>query len=268
MRDDTCSPTFSPLDRPPPSPSPLRGFPFRSAPVTDVDTPNLCDDPSQIGKVPENLRRQNDQLNLQLKDFRDRTEKTVTKLKNTETAHRAQAQQIKELTEEYSKCVAQVERLRLQADGKARSAEELRVAVECERQERENLIADQSHLNLENSAGTQALIAAGDELARRVAEKDKALKALRKAQVALEQSEALLPGLRNTIDSLSKDQAAQTASLARLRKDNEGVRADIEARGRERGAPHARTAQPRRLHRAGSAPFYRRCVMGMLILPA
>lgn len=184
----------------------------------------------QIGKVPENLRRQNDQLNMQLKDFRDRTEKTVAKLKNTEAAHRVQAQQIRELTEEYSKSVAQVERLRQQTEAKSRAAEELRVAVERERQERENHLADQTHLNLEHSAANQARIAAGDELARRAAEKDKALKALKRAQVALEQSEALLPGLRNTLENLSKDKAVHAANVAKLVKDTEAVRVDIEAR--------------------------------------
>lgn len=186
--------------------------------------------PKQIGKVPENLRRQNDQLNMQLKDFRDRTEKTVAKLKNTEAVYRIQAQQIKELTEEYTKCVAQVEKLRLQTETKARAAEELRVAVERERQERENHLADQNHLNLEHSAANQARIAAGDELTRRAVEKDKALKALKKAQIALEQSEAQLPGLRNTIENLTKDKAAHTANLAKLRKDTDAVRVDIEAR--------------------------------------
>lgn len=158
------------------------------------------------------------------------TRQTVSKLKNAEAAYRIQSQQIKELTEEYTKCVAQVEKLKQQTEVKARAAEELRVAVERERQERENHLADQNHLNLEHSAANQARIAAGDELTRRVVEKDKALKALKKAVMALDQSEALVPSLNNTIDNLVKDKSGHTQNLVRLRKETEAIRVDIEAR--------------------------------------
>lgn len=182
----------------------------------------------EIGKLPETLRRANDVLTTQLKELRERAERVMDRLRDTEAAEKAQASRIREQADEHMRAAAYLEKLVLQTDARDRQLEELASTLQREAMEAENHESDRTALDLELSAVSQKCIAAGDDLSRKTREKEKSLKVLKKAAVALEQAESVLPGLAHQLESLQRDHVVVDSSIGRVAKESETIKQDIE----------------------------------------
>ena len=141
------------------------------------------------------------------------------------------ARQVKrrELEEEQVRVTASTEKLTGKTDGAERSVNELVAQLERETMEAGNHAMDQAKLEMELAAASQQRVAAGDELTRRSKEKERAIKAFKKATLALEAAQSLMPDLLNSLTNLKKEQVLVDANRQRLVKEVAAVRADIDA---------------------------------------
>eukprot|EP00898_Chlorokybus_atmophyticus_P003312 jgi/Chlat1/3982/Chrsp26S04044 len=179
---------------------------------------------TRLAQGPDKVAKQVEVLATGLRTLRLQEARALERLRDLEADGGAQGTRFKEINDEHSKLAALMERSRAAAEAKERAADEVRRDLDAAGLEADQLMADRVSVDMQVSSVTVEVRAAKEELARRIKDKDLALKRLKRADAAFKALQSSVPMLASVkeqasaqLASLEAERARQAASLEEAR---------------------------------------------------
>ncbi|KAG2482118.1 hypothetical protein HYH03_018925, partial [Edaphochlamys debaryana] len=182
----------------------------------------------KIDPLPDKARRQAEAVGAILKSVQGQLDSMNARYAEHETQWRNASARERELQEEHTRLLTALERGRVQVEGKARHADDIRKDVELASIEADKILGDQVELDLRVKNLAVELKAESDTLNRRQREKELMLRQYRVAEAALKDARDALPNLKFQVEQLHRDVGALEARRRSQSRDLADVKRELD----------------------------------------
>ncbi|GAX79502.1 hypothetical protein CEUSTIGMA_g6943.t1 [Chlamydomonas eustigma] len=179
-------------------------------------------------QLPEKAHRQSEAVAGVLKNVRGQLETALERLAEVEAQYVDRIEQERAMQEEHSRVLNAVTRGRMQIESKERHADDVRKNLEMACIEADKVLADQVELDLQINNAIAQIKIERDLLARRVRDKETALRQYKAVEAVLKSSTEDLPNLKYQIEQLVRDNQGVATKIQSQRKETAEVKRDLD----------------------------------------